>query len=398
MKKIRKLLIGLAGLSLSVGAAIGVGLNADKGVKEAKADDVTYTLWVEFKDDCRWDAQAYDANVKIGFHIWNNDNPGGAINTDLVELTPGVQFVKFSFTTNINPNRIIAGRFKNNATSFTWDTSLLLNRSDKLGDGVFYQSNGWLELKEYKDNGYCESYTWQSPHSVSLYVNGSLSTELDSRKRGDVSTKIEAYKTDINLALNDTFEIDVAGVKYATTSVQDSIAGNFDLTGSKPKCLVPGSYDLYFNTEANTLWIQMAADAEAEAYADYFLTNFTCGGTTGPNAGTVTAVEGTWTTLSSKWTPMTSGAKAYFNVQPDEEGTKFQQVLARYKYVIEKYGTGEYSDFMGKGYTKKLSAVAPVVVDNTSANTALIAIITISAISLLAVGGYFFIRSKKEDR
>ena len=47
MKKMKKLLIGLAGLSLSVGAAIGVGLNADNGAKEAKAETYSGTVVVD---------------------------------------------------------------------------------------------------------------------------------------------------------------------------------------------------------------------------------------------------------------------------------------------------------------------------------------------------------------
>ena len=391
MRKRNIFTIAIASLALTLG--VGAGLKANK-VEEVKAESVTYTYWVEFKSGCRWDSKVNDSKVKFGLHVWNSTT-NSAYDTPLVELEEGIQFVKYSFTTDVNPNKAIAGRFTNAATSFVWEgDDKMLNRTDNLD---FDQSNAWIELNSYgSGTKWCTAYSYTMSQNVHLYVNGSEGVELSERIRGG-DTHIEAYKTDVLLAQNDVFEIDENGTKYSTTSVQPSIASNFDLTGSKPKCLVAGSYDLYYDLDDNELWIQMAADAEAEAYADYFLANFTCGGTTGPNAGKVTAEEGTWGTLSSKWTPMSSGAKEYFNVQPNEEGTKFQQVLARYKYVIEKYGTGTYNDFMGKGYTKVDSNVlAPLVVESNSTNVALI-IVIVSTISLVALGGFFFIKRKKEN-
>ena len=157
-----------------------------------------------------------------------------------------------------------------------------------------------------------------------------------------------------------------------------------------------GNYSLYLKTDGK-LWSQLDSDSIASEYADYFLASFTCGGTEGPNAGTVTAEAGTWTTLASKWDGMVSGAQDIFNsATPNEGGNKYDQVIARYKYVIEKYGTGVYSDFMGRDYEKATAKSTYSMSEKGDVNAAVITV-TVTVSAILAAGAIAFARKRRAE-
>ncbi len=81
-------------------------------------------------------------------------------------------------------------------------------------------------------------------------------------------------------------------------------------------------------------------------------------------------------------------------------GDSLQNALARYNYVLEKYGITNYSDFLHRADVNKvvpktsISILTATGIKNTSA---VIIIVVISAISAVAVGGYFLFRKKKEN-
>ena len=94
-------------------------------------------------------------------------------------------------------------------------------------------------------------------------------------------------------------------------------------------------------------------------------------------------------------------------VRADEDGNEIEQFLAAYDYVIEKYykdyeNAQDFTlDFLGRVASGKVtpreSTIAGLngIISGESNNT-LIAIIIIASISTLAIGGYFFIRRRKE--
>ena len=94
--------------------------------------------------------------------------------------------------------------------------------------------------------------------------------------------------------------------------------------------------------------------------------------------------------------------KDYEVTQDSTESEIICAALAKYDYVIRKYKTTNYEDFIGRfGQGKVNGQLAPSVNpiglfrDN---NTSMIAIIVIvSMVSVTAIGGYFFLRKRKEQ-
>lgn len=134
------------------------------------------------------------------------------------------------------------------------------------------------------------------------------------------------------------------------------------------------------------------ASSDANAFAETFLEEPLCdGGVTAPD------VE-TWDTLAALYEETLSEEdKAFFaSAVPDEEGTLVEQCVARYGYIVGKYGSDIYQDFMDRS-PEPLNYGLDVRSQMPEGTTA-----WICAASLLAatavLGGAFIAKRRKESR
>ncbi|MBO6280074.1 MAG: Ig-like domain-containing protein [Bacilli bacterium] len=122
----------------------------------------------------------------------------------------------------------------------------------------------------------------------------------------------------------------------------------------------------------------------------------------------------TWGSLSSAWATMGtsySGSQAYFLAKTaatrDAEGETpngdvIEKALARYDYIVGKYlkaqGLTAYNDFMERNPSEVGSskAILGMINGSTDGSTAAV-IVIVSLVSITAIGGYFFIRKRKEQ-
>lgn len=132
--------------------------------------------------------------------------------------------------------------------------------------------------------------------------------------------------------------------------------------------------------------------SNVEAFAETFLEEQLCDG--GLNAPDV----GTWNTLADLYgESLADEEKALFaSAVSNEQGTLIEQCVARYDYIVGKYGSETYQDFMGRspeplnyGFSanKQMSEEAPAWI---CASTLLAA--------TLVLGGAFIARRRKESR
>ena len=128
------------------------------------------------------------------------------------------------------------------------------------------------------------------------------------------------------------------------------------------------------------------------------------------NAGTTANVSSKWSSLATAFTnamnAFTEGNLDHFKAlfagaDAVEGGDSLQDMLARYKYILNKYNALGYEldDFLadiGRPPVSQVIVNNPFAISmkNTSAT---IIIVVISAISVAALGGYFLFRKKKED-
>lgn len=118
---------------------------------------------------------------------------------------------------------------------------------------------------------------------------------------------------------------------------------------------------------------------EAISFASAFLTTVTCdGGFTPPS-------ESAWAAMGEKYESISASAKAYLSSATDEKIILF---LERYDYIISKYGTDAYPDFLGRG-SNRAGRIGGGGAD---------AIVPIAAVSLsfLALGSLLFLLYRKK--
>lgn len=119
---------------------------------------------------------------------------------------------------------------------------------------------------------------------------------------------------------------------------------------------------------------------EAISFASLFLATVTCdGGHTPPS-------ESAWAAMGDKYEILSSSAKTHLSSSADERIIPF---LERYDYIISKYGTDAYPDFLGRGGN------GAGRIDGGGADA--IAPIAAVSLSFLALGSLLFLLRRKKD-
>ena len=85
---------------------------------------------------------------------------------------------------------------------------------------------------------------------------------------------------------------------------------------------------------------------EDELYAEVFLASIECD-QTGVNAPICT-----WSSLEDDYLALSTTSKAHFvAASKNESGSVVEKAVARYDYIINKYGTSSYKNFMNRTIT-----------------------------------------------
>ncbi|GEM_PF-5032353 len=190
-------------------------------------------------------------------------------------------------------------------------------------------------------------------------------------------------------ALVNTLSISGNNVTIAGSS--SSYQLTFSTTGDRFRYYTSGTVQLY----------KLVVSDNADAFAQTFLGAFTCDAT-GNSEPTFTIKEGstywTWALLATEYDTLTAVEKKQFRLGvASESGDNIAKALARYDYIVAKYGTSKYSNFMSRTITPLSSS--GIVLSNVIGNngTTISLIIVVSLVGLTAIGGYFFIRKRKEQ-
>lgn len=134
------------------------------------------------------------------------------------------------------------------------------------------------------------------------------------------------------------------------------------------------------------------ASSDANAFAEAFLEEPLCdGGVTAPD------VEN-WDNLAALYEEtLTEEDKAFFaSAVPDEEGTLVEQCVVRYDYIVGKYGSDVYQDFMGRS-PEPLNYGLDVRSQMPEGTTAWICAAGLLA-ATAALGGAYLVRRRRESR
>lgn len=159
--------------------------------------------------------------------------------------------------------------------------------------------------------------------------------------------------------------------------------------------------EIYKNNSSNIADTNATAQRALISFAKTFNTTMSC-----DEGGDTANIASKWSSASSAFATamnaLDTDDKTVFkrlvaNASAVEGGDSLQDMLARYDYIIAKYKLSD--DFLHDGADRgavQYARVTPLNIVVNNGNTVAI-IVVISMISVTAIGGYFFIRRRKEE-
>lgn len=211
-----------------------------------------------------------------------------------------------------------------------------------------------------------------------------------------------------------------SGSSNGLSSSNTALTANISFANGNVVIRDGGNYSLRFNNDSKQMrfryyssgqqdiqiykYVQgqssLSAEQKAKIYSASFLEAFTCDGS-GAKAPTF-ASDITWTSLSTEYSKLDAATKALFeNATYTLSGSEVDATgetniviayaVARYDFVVSKYN---WEDFMGRGVSS--SRRTPVIsISNMDTSTVIIS--SIAAVGIVAIGGYFFYKKRKEQ-
>ena len=402
--KIKNLLISL-GLVLSVGAGIGTALAVKDNVKEAKATTYTGTVGLKFEAAVDWTENSTNAA------IYFTDGGSHTGWSPLITLISGKNCYSVDYQLEFQPTHMQAIRIKA-------DVEVPTSMSDE------YESNhseteaidDVINMNSHYGEPYSTIYstTWSIPHaSVRTSKDGYAADKVvfNKFKANSDHNGFESYGK-VSLEEGESFKLLQEGVwsddyqaQTMFTSLFDKVDGNIKYNG-----LDTQTFDMYYNIDTEKIWITKEHVVAADEWAQKFL-----------EADCATASTGTkakWSTYASAYAALAliPGAQdliadeTHVDHKTDTSSASYiVRAVQRYDYVLERYGVSDdnddahgYQDFIGRVeaglVNPKHNTNSAIISETANSNSMIIIAITISAITLASISGYFFLRKRKEDR
>lgn len=361
-------------LSLALGLGVGIGLKAN-GVKEAKADSSgTVAIDVGTID---WTT----ASAKIAFcfqkdgetDFWTNFASESSASEDIYS----VSYAGLSFT----PTKVNAVRFASGTSEPSWDAT---------------RHNNVYNLK-YSKNMFVILTDWDVGYDLTnLYVKGDHNTwgTTDELTLNTTTMKYELSSTYIKK----NQKIKLYNNAGTGGSARNGWLGYTDNFSTDAKTLVTNDVSdnaVFSNTSAysfsfDPLTLKVDIADESADGAIEFSNQFTTAMATpcaDENAYNKSAVSDIWGTWKSEFENLTADAKTEFRTN---NNSKIVQARKLYTHVQSRYSLTSWD-----GASASSNATINPIPTNSESTTTLV-ITTVSLVSLLAVGGLFFLKKKKQ--
>ena len=147
----------------------------------------------------------------------------------------------------------------------------------------------------------------------------------------------------------------------------------------------------------NYNWGNKSNTETASEYGYYFTTKITCSG-----AGSITSSSSDWADVKEMYDNLTKDVQGEcWTATGSPSGNNIEQAMYRYDYIVFFKQYSGYDDYINRaddGSGRSLASPTRFTIFGKSGNdiNSVIIITTVSILSITAVGGYFFLRRKKE--
>lgn len=305
-----------------------------------------------------------------------------------------VKLVNVSYSLPFEPKEMTLVRYNSTYTQSQWNSQKWPTDGNKWGQTpdvsfgeVIRVGTTVVDGKNLAYVGYPKVVRWNpSASDISL---GSV--KLNG------SNHAEYYSTSVTLAANQEFKIQIApyesGDYTGNYTTHSSLTSNFTGGGSSNiKALVAGTYAFYFDSANNSTYITKVEIAEADEWAQYFLNNVGCDAT-GRN------LPSGWSTCATEYGKLSGAAKdIVYGATASEGGTYVEQAVARYDVAVKNHPS--LTKFIvNSGDTPRSAAIAnvPSIFRSSESSNTILIVVIFSSIALTSIGGYFFLRHRKEN-
>ena len=185
---------------------------------------------------------------------------------------------------------------------------------------------------------------------------------------------------------------------YVESSSPSVVNGYLQPNGSSDgTVLKKDTTDFYVKIYNNSIYAQSGTDLATE-YGGTFLASITC------NNGVTAPSTANWSTMSSNYAALSAAPQHIFKIASSAGSTDLNKAVARYDYIVNKYGTSKYSDFAsrksGGNFTYGLARNSTLftLLTGDDNNITTIIIVVASSVALLSVTALSILVIKKRKQ
>ena len=153
-----------------------------------------------------------------------------------------------------------------------------------------------------------------------------------------------------------------------------------------------GTIDLGTTTDAYEIeFVSVNPDAPI-AFSQLFLSNLTCNaqGTSTPTFATGIS----WEQFAKAYSKIDASLQSVIeNATANENGTIIEQAVARYDYILNKYGVDNYFNFL----SREAGSSSKYVGKNIVSNDAMVLLVIMSVLGTLTFAAWFIRKKKQYD-
>lgn len=392
--KLKRVFITL-GLAATMGFGAFTGIKASKiEVKEAKA--AATRLYLDMSAYADW----YSSSASFKVHTWNSAK--GDQYHAVTKVANAYYYADVDLATYASGGGYRFTRYKSDFSE-KWNEGAWNTYAD--GVNTYYRPSGWTAGTWSTE----DQKTWSIVGATNgVWAGGDEDINIPLTFRFN-SEGLSFYNTTVNLTAGSVFKVkNSTNNYYGFDCIEDgegSAARLGDVTGqggSNITVAKSGSYEVYMKPFAAKFWIQENSAASALAFAETFLekTDAVCKDSSKGVDTDLSSLQAIWNAVENDgvdqlvelWNHLTTGAKTEFK---NSSNATIVAARARYVQIMGRYGSPTLTAFAnGPSYS---NVVNPLSTITETKNVAII-IVVISTLSLVALGGFFFIKRRKESK